>query len=234
MSITVGLISPENSGNIGAIARLISNFNAKNLIIINPVADHLNKEALDRSSHAKKVLKRARVLEGSIEDIKKILKKEFHKIIATTSKRGRDYNILRTLEDVKNLKTQINKKEKVLILFGRESNGLTNEELTLADYTVTINANPKYPVLNLSHAVGIVLYELFQSNEKQNKRIASVKELNVLKSLINETLNNMNFAKRTQKKTQILVWNKLISKNVLSRRETFALIGYFKKLLNKR
>jgi len=48
----------------------------------------------------------------------------------------------------------------VAVVFGRESSGLTNEELQLCNYHVCIAANPQYSSLNLAMAVQIVCYEL--------------------------------------------------------------------------
>ena len=57
--ISTILIEPETPGNIGAIARSMKNFDLKNLILINPKCGHLDKEALDRATHAKEILKNA-------------------------------------------------------------------------------------------------------------------------------------------------------------------------------
>ena len=77
MKTIICLMSPENSGNIGAIARVMANFGVKELIIINPKAQHLNKEALDRSSHAKQILKTAEVWqENNMSKIRQKLKKK--------------------------------------------------------------------------------------------------------------------------------------------------------------
>lgn len=51
-------------------------------------------------------------------------------------------------------------KQEVAIIFGREDRGLTNEELALANYHMTIPVNPEYGVLNVAQAIQIVCYEL--------------------------------------------------------------------------
>ena len=52
---------------------------------------------------------------------------------------------------------------KVAILFGRESSGLTNDELQFCHYHLQIPSDEGYPVLNLAMALQIVVYELFIS-----------------------------------------------------------------------
>ena len=46
--------------------------------------------------------------------------------------------------------------ETVAILFGRERNGLENDEVALADCIVTLPVNPAFASLNLAQAVVIV------------------------------------------------------------------------------
>ena len=49
---------------------------------------------------------------------------------------------------------------RISILFGRENWGLNNEEVKRSDMICTIPTSAEYPILNLSHAVGVVCYEL--------------------------------------------------------------------------
>ncbi|BDX07848.1 tRNA (cytidine/uridine-2'-O-)-methyltransferase TrmJ [Planctobacterium marinum] len=48
----------------------------------------------------------------------------------------------------------------VAIVFGRENNGLSNEELQQCQYHVFIPANPEYSSLNLAAAVQTICYEV--------------------------------------------------------------------------
>jgi tRNA/rRNA methyltransferase len=52
--------------------------------------------------------------------------------------------------------------ENVAILFGRERNGLENDEVALADRIVTLPVNAAFASLNLAQAVVIVAYEWFK------------------------------------------------------------------------
>lgn len=241
MKIIIVLIAPETSGNVGAVARVMANFESKNLLLINPKCDHLNKTALDRASHAKSILKNAKVIKNKdFKKVEKQIRKFGNHIIATTSKLGNDYNILRSVEYINDVTPKITQKDSNLVLiFGRESCGLTNQELEIADFAVTIPSADKYPVLNLSHSVAVCLYEIYKT--ANNKKITESKprqaqqtEIAQLNKLINLTIDDMTFVRNGQDKTLRLVWKKLLSKLMLSRREAFALIGYFKKILKKR
>lgn len=54
----------------------------------------------------------------------------------------------------------IQQQQHIAIMFGREDRGLTNEELALANFHVTIPVNPAYGVLNVAQAIQIICYEL--------------------------------------------------------------------------
>ncbi len=45
-------------------------------------------------------------------------------------------------------------------MFGREDRGLTNEELAMANYHVTIPVNTEYGVLNVAQAIQVICYEM--------------------------------------------------------------------------
>lgn len=49
----------------------------------------------------------------------------------------------------------------VALLFGRESSGLTNDELDRCHYLMKIPANPQFSSMNIGSAVLIIAYELF-------------------------------------------------------------------------
>ncbi|MGB1353870.1 MAG: tRNA (cytosine(32)/uridine(32)-2'-O)-methyltransferase TrmJ, partial [Glaciecola sp.] len=55
---------------------------------------------------------------------------------------------------------QEGQKGPVALVFGRENNGLSNEELQLCHFHVCIPANPEYSSLNLAAAVQTLCYEI--------------------------------------------------------------------------
>jgi tRNA (cytidine32/uridine32-2'-O)-methyltransferase len=60
------------------------------------------------------------------------------------------------------------KGQQVAIVFGREDRGLTNEELALAHFHLSIPVNPDYGVLNVAQAIQLVCYELRISCSQQS------------------------------------------------------------------
>jgi tRNA/rRNA methyltransferase len=228
--ISIVLVGIETAGNVGSIARVMKNFGLSELVLVDPKCKHDSKEAWDRASHARDVLKKAVVADFSYL-------KRYDYLIGTTAKLGTDYNIPRipmTPAELALKLGEVDKKAKIAILFGRESFGLLNEELQKCDFTVTIPTSKIYPTMNVSHAVAVVLYELFkgelEANVKERYTPISGKEKEVALQKVDNILNKMHFATPEKRETQKRLWKRMIGKAMLTKREAFALLGFLRKL----
>lgn len=225
--INIVLIEPEKSGNVGAVARAMKNFNFENLYLVNPKCNHLEKEAMDRAKHAKEILTNAKIITSS--DLKR-----FDYKIATTSQLGTDYNIPRSPITPSELTKIIKPKANIALIFGRESSGLNNKEIQEMDFIVTIPTSKKYHSMNLSHAVTIILYELFdQENITSHIKPVGEKELEQMQKMLNQILDKIEFKTKEKKETQKKVWKRIFSKSFMTKREAFAVMGLLKKLIEK-
>ncbi len=233
-TISIACIGIQNEGNLGAIARVMKNFGAEELILINSSIDHRSKTALDRASHAADILKNARCETGFA-----VLKK-YDLIIGTTAKVGTAYNILRLPSTPRQLHEQLKKnpKNKIIVVLGREDHGLSNEELALCDLVVSIPASKTYSIMNISHACAIVLYELFTARADQTSLShvtpASRLEHEHALLLAHRSIGALSFSTDAKKRTQEKLWKKIIFKSFLTKREAGALMGFFKKILRQR
>lgn len=228
--ISIILVEPQEEGNVGAVARAMANFDLKDLIIINPKCNHLSEESRRRSVHATKILENAKIKKNFS------FLKEFDYVVGTTSVMGTDYNITRSPLTPEEFAKKISaaKKNNIAIIFGRESSGLKNTELKLCDFIVTIPSSRKYHSLNLSHAANIIFYELYKKNGK-NKITSHIphatrKEKEIILENFHKILDETEFSTKEKKETQKIVWKKLFSKAMLTKREAFAVIGMLKKL----
>lgn len=227
--ISVILLEPQKAGNVGAIARAMKNFGLKELLLISPKCDPKSKEAFDRASHAEDILKKAKIIPYA-------QLKEFDYVIGTTAVLGTDYNIPRLPLDPEQLgKRLAGMKGKIALVFGREDHGLSNKEINDCDFIVTIPASRTYTTLNVAHAAAIVFYEIFKHSEgkKSNSHIVfgSAKEKEVTLDYVHQILDKIEFSTPEQKATQKIVWKRLLGKAMLTRREAFAVIGFFRKVL---
>jgi TrmH family RNA methyltransferase len=231
--IQIVLVEPKTGGNIGAIARAMANFNFKNLVLVRPQCDPFDEECLKRAKHAVGVLDKMKVVD-SLDDL------EADYLIGTTSALGTDYNIPRSPikpDQLASTITRLREKEdvKIAIILGREGDGLTNHEILLCDFIVTIPTFPEYPVMNISHAATIIFYELFKqtADEKIDDHIlfATDNEKRKLLGLVDRLLESIEFTTEEKRETQRKVWKRMIGKSFLTKREAMALIGFIKKLV---
>jgi tRNA/rRNA methyltransferase len=229
--ITIVLVKSQEPGNIGAIARGMANFELNDLILIEPLCNHLDEEALKRGKHGNYIVKKAVVKRYNYFSK---LKKDFDLVIGTTSLLGTDYNIPRTPLFPEDAAKKINEKQKVALLFGNEAQGLSNEEIKTCDFIINIPTSKKYPAMNISHAAAIIFYELFKESFKKDitDRIkpASRKERSIMMEKINNIIDGLDFATKEKKETQRIAWQRIIEKSMLSKREAFAALGLLKKI----
>ena len=154
-AIDIVLVEPLYEGNVGFAARVMKNFGFTRLVLINPCT--LGEESKGRASHAQDVLRNAEIC--TIEDVFA----RSNIVIATTGTVSKSvcHAMRMPFYSPKELRERIKDADgRISILFGRENWGLNNEEVKKSDMICTIPSSEEYPILNLSHAVGIVCYEL--------------------------------------------------------------------------
>ncbi len=230
MEVLVVLVEPEHPGNVGAVARVIKNFIGQ-LVIVNPKFSSFD-EAYARAKHGREVLENARIVSNLKEALANV-----DCVIATTARLGDQYHVFRTpITPEKLAESMKNVEGRVAILFGRESIGLTNEELKLADIVVTIPASDTYPTLNLSHAVAIILYELFKTLSSRSRRIkvrtASKVEREQALKFFREIIEKLDY--QEEKKPLVeKAFKNIISRAWISGREIHTLLGVLRRIKNR-
>ena len=233
-NISFILHRPQLSENIGACARAIKNFDFNKLILINPKPIFPNDKILATSVGAKDIINKSK----SYDNIEKALGKI--DIVIATSARFRNKNIKHiNLNDLK----KINFKKKIGFLFGSEASGLSNDEISYANYTLQIPTNPDFKSLNLSHSLIIIaqyvanIIKLRKSPFKKSKKIksASKKEIQSMLGLCVKNLDEINFFRPKEKRPKMLEnLRNIFYKMDLSDKETRILSGVFASLRKKR
>ena len=233
-NISFILHKPQLSENIGACARAIKNFSFKKLILINPKPIFPNDTVFATSVGAKNIFSQSKVYENIEKALKDI------DIVIATSARFRNKNIKHiNLDDLK----KIDFKKKVGFLFGSEASGLSNEEVSYANYTLQIPTNPEFKSLNLSHSLIIIAQVVssiikmrtkpFQKSKKVKP--ASKKEIQSMINLCLSNLEDINFFKPKEKKPVMLQnLRNIFYKMELSDKETRILSSVFASLGKKR
>ena len=156
------LIEPKTHGNVGFIARAMENFGGGKMHILNPRYDLSNDDINGFAMHGRDVLDHANIKENCtsiLQQLEKVASK-YQIVAATTGKRANYMKLYRVPISPRAAAEKLVGKQSLLVL-GREDVGLTDEEIKFCDVTITIPANPVYPILNLSHAAAIILYEVW-------------------------------------------------------------------------
>jgi tRNA/rRNA methyltransferase len=199
---TIVFVEPESSGNIGALARVMKNFSIKKLILVNPKCN-INEETKARAKHAFDIVEKARVVKRLDGVIN-----EFDVVVGTTGKTAAHYHEVRT--------------------------SITPAELGKKVRTVkgtTIPANPRYPILNISHAAAIIFYELFAGDAGSATATASRKEKDILFRYIDDTLDRLELI-RDKKKVKKTFRN-VLNKSMMTPSEARALAGALREIKKK-
>jgi len=223
-TIRVVLVEPKNEGNVGAVARAMKNFGAEELVLVNPCP--LGVEARQRAMRGIEILEAAHTVgdfEAALKDADLIvgtsgIDTKSEKRFARISVAPRDFA------------TRVAKMNgRVTLVFGREDFGLLDEELRRCDLLTTIPASPDYPILNLSHAVTILLYELLAAKGiKHGKREASGMEKEKLHEAFESLLAETDYPAHKRSRTQVM-FRRLIGRAIPSKWEFHALMGVIQR-----
>ena len=232
-NISFILHQPKLSENIGACARAIKNFNFKKLVVVNPKPVFPNDKILATSVGAKDIIINTKVYQSLELAVKKV------DYVIATSARFRNKNIKHIkLDDL--IKIDFNKK--IAFLFGSEASGLSNNEMSYANYTMQIPSNPHFKSLNLSHSAIIVAHtvariiKLKSSKYLKSKKVslASKKDIQSMANLCIKKLEEKNFFKPIEKKPIMLEnLRSIFYKMELSEKEIRILSSVFASLAKK-
>jgi tRNA (cytidine32/uridine32-2'-O)-methyltransferase len=163
LNIRIILIQTWHPGNIGAVARAMKNMGLSELVLVNPV-DFPSNEAHSRAGQATDILEQARVVTSLAEAIADCV------WVVGTSARDRSIRLPAfTTEECAIESVTLQQQAPVAIVFGRERMGLHNDDIQQCHAQLNIDANPDYPVLNLSQAVQLVCYEIFKAEQRQHQ-----------------------------------------------------------------
>ncbi len=181
------LVEHSHPGNIGAVARAISTMGFDQLALVKP-QEHPHPESRARSSSALEVLLNAGVyneLEDAVGDSSYV--------IGTTARNRRISVPVSSIRDMAHDILSKAEHQKISIVFGPETSGLSNEEIDRCNHLVYIPSSEQYPSLNLSMAVQVVAYELkiaeaIEIKETVERYLASGQELELFYEHLKEVL----------------------------------------------
>ena len=157
------LVNPFLDQNVGSVARIMLNYGLTELRIVQPRCDIYSSSCEALASGAFEIVKNAKVyneLSDCLSDLSWTI---------ATSDRTRGFTqLVLTPEEVASRCVDFPRSQngKIGIMFGRESSGLSNEELLLASALVKVPTFNHFSSLNLAQAVNVIGYELYKAQGK--------------------------------------------------------------------
>jgi len=153
-NVRIVLVAPTHPGNIGAVARAMRTMGLRDLRLVSP-RRFPSAEATERAAGAFDVLDRARV--GG--DLSEALADCEWAVAATARPRRLQWVQLDPAQAGRELARRA-ASGPVAAVFGRESAGLSNDEIDRCQAVLRIPTSPDFRSLNIAAAVQIVAYEI--------------------------------------------------------------------------
>ena len=154
--VRIVMVNTTLPANIGSALRAMKTMGLSKLVLVAPKTyPHPDIDAL--AAGATDLIEQIEIVE-TLEDAIK----DCHLVFGTSA---RSRTIPWPLLDArpaaeKSMRAVIHDQQEIAIVFGREDRGLTNDELALANYHVTIPVNSDYGVLNVAQAIQVICYEM--------------------------------------------------------------------------
>jgi tRNA/rRNA methyltransferase/tRNA (cytidine32/uridine32-2'-O)-methyltransferase len=152
--VRIVLVNCQHTGNIGSAARAMKTMGLRRLVLVNPV-EFPSREASWRAVHAQDLLTAAVVVPTLAEAVA-----DCSYVIGTSVRERRLALPLLDAREAAQVARGEAARGEVAIVFGRETSGLSEDELMLSNRQLCIPTDPDYPSLNLAMAVQLVAYEL--------------------------------------------------------------------------
>ena len=227
-NITVILVNPMYSENIGSTARACANFGVPNLILVNPESLEEEKMKAMATKSGIPILEKMKIF----RDLSTTLK-DFNYVFGTTARLGKHRMVYHTPKELVSYICELSINNKVAILFGNERFGLSNEELSYCDSVITIPTTENAS-LNVSQAVVIILYEIFQSAsipKIPKPQLATRKELDIMYAIIEKTLEEIEYIPHDNKILWFTNIKRFLSRLELTSKEVKIIQGFCRQLL---
>lgn len=222
------MVEPQTPGNVGAVARAMKNFGLSRLSLVNP-CDHLSKEARMMAVKSEEILEKAEI-HASLSDALR----DVHFSVSTTVRVRDTHFPTFTPKETCGKIHEIAPDKRVALVFGREDNGLTTEEIHLCHIIATIPTHAAQASVNLAQSVMIFAYELFQQALTSNPNFywdyADPKEVGLLFQRIERVLLGVGFKPKHTMEDFMVTVKRVFGRTPLEERDVRLLHKIFQEM----
>ncbi len=227
--VRVVLNRPESASNVGAVARVISNTGLEGLDLVQP-GDFRTVEAWRMAWRSEDVLEQIRVFESLEEACANAVY-----VAGFAGREGKKVEPITPREMAREIAT-LDQTAAAAIVFGRESHGLTEEELALCQRRVRIPSHPRQPSLNLAQAVMVAAYEVYLASSDAPAPAATPRatagEAERSLAAFRAALLEIGFLPADHPESRFVEWRELFGRAGLTARETRVLLALARRVQN--
>lgn len=207
--LSIILIHPQLGENIGMTARSMLNCGLIDLRLVRPRDNWLNDKTTAAAVGADIVLERARVFETTEQAI---ADRQFV-YAATARRRDMTKEVVTPRAAALNIRETTGRGGRCGVIFGRESAGMNNDDIALADAVLMVPLNPSFCSLNLAQSVMLICYEWFQAGAAtpastmtmpSRTRLATKKELIGMFEHLERELDECGFLRVKEKRPSMV------------------------------
>lgn len=224
-NVTVVLVRPRFAGNVGAAARAVRSMGFARLAVVNPQVRVDDPRAREMAADAGDLLATVKTYRTTSQAVSSA-----HIVVGTTRRHGRLRGQRLSPRDLADLLSKEAAFNSVAVLFGPEDAGLTNREISLCHWLVSIPTGVTSRSLNVSHAVTIMCYELSLAFARMTtKRLATAGQLEALFQQMERTLLEAGFLQQENPLRIMLPIRRVFYRAGLDQREIRILRGILRQ-----
>ncbi len=222
------LVEPRDPGNVGSVCRAMKTMGFTKLRIVGRCREDFDENRVRTLSlHARDLFEEAEFFEtlsGALDDVTLAA--------GITRRTGKFRKYVSILPEQLAGHLSSSGEGLAALVFGRESDGLTDLELGYCNLAVRIPSSDLFPSLNLSHAVQVITYTLFRAYEPSadTYEAATQREILDLERTVTQSFDSIGFFKQNEKEEVGRFFRDIFSRALLSEKETARLKKMFRKM----
>jgi tRNA (cytidine32/uridine32-2'-O)-methyltransferase len=232
-NVHVVMVGATHAGNIGAAARAMKNMGLSRLTLVSPTDCGPDTEAGPMASGAYAIVEQARIF----SDLSAAIADTVMAVGTSGRLGGKRITAFMPGEVIPELMRRA-AQGPVACVFGRESRGLTNEELKLCTHHMIIPTDAEFASMNVAHAVAVTAYEIFKTAcrpvgfQVRNRRPATAAVREAMYSHAESVLLKAGFLNRSNPLRMMRDIRRILNSADLDDRDAIIIRGIFRKVGN--
>jgi tRNA/rRNA methyltransferase len=227
-NLRIVLVRPRYSGNIGAVARAMSNMGVKELALVDPAP--LRREQADMMAvHARDVLDAMRVHSSLREAVG-----DCGLVVGTTCRSGLYRDDAMSPRALAPRLVALATVNRVALVFGPEESGLTNDDLRVCHRLMTIPTDTVYASLNLAQAVLLCCYEVFLAAQeeapRESRSLAIAERQELMYEKLKQALLRVGFLHKENPEHIMFAFRRILGRAGLEERDVRILLGMARQI----